>query len=124
MAATSTPDTTVDTVVWEPHPDHEGCSRVARHKTIREVRDELRVILGENPEGAEEYFTGTHAELDHQWPDGRLVVFAATGSNEGHYVHVGVIAGTEYMPCLLGKTFAGWAAAHALAGRLAQILGA
>lgn len=72
-------------------------------------------------------------QLDHdtKWcdlPIRWVKVWAVTGSNEGHYVHVdlALVEGREYVdtPFMLLKTFGGWDHAHALARRLTELLGA
>lgn len=56
-----------------------------------------------------------------------ICVFAATGSNEGHYIHVDLITqhnGSEgRIPLFLTKTFQGQEAAIQIAAELSRILG-
>jgi hypothetical protein len=102
-----------------------------RTKTVREVHAELVTLLGTEDDGfayvpgAEEYFDIYPAvAADQEWPVGRIVVFAVTGSSEGHYVHVEVLRDDDASRRLLilGKGFSGADDAWALARRLADIL--
>lgn len=49
-------DTTkiIETDVWERDPDNPGMMRHVRQRTVREVLDDLREVLGEYPRGGEE----------------------------------------------------------------------
>jgi hypothetical protein len=111
----------VDTSLWEPDPEHQGCSRRVRSKTVGEVFAQIRAIVGREPAGAEEYFmicTSVSPGMPWPGPDRRTVVYPVTGGSEGHYVHVA--AGDQTL--ILGKTFAGWDAAWDFAKFLAEIL--
>lgn len=111
----------VGTSVWEPDPEHPGCSRRVGSKTVGEVFAEIVAITGREPAGAEEYFMiASLVPPDTPWPDKtrRTVVHAVTGGREGHYIQVA--AGGQTL--ILGKTFAGWDAAWDFAKELAQIL--
>lgn len=118
----------VATQLWERNPDSpEGYMRVAYTKTIGEVLDEIRAIVGEYPEGGEEYFSvTTQRTLETPWPDGQIIVYPVTGGSEGHYIHVSVIDANkgwaDHQLVLTGKTFGGFDAAWAFAKRLAEML--
>ena len=127
--------TTIDTCEWESYiPEHanEGgytYLRVARRKTVAEVHNELEQRLGRdqwgyvNYPGVDEYLSVMDGDIE--WPEGRIVVFAVTGTSEGDYVHVEVHQpnGTRHL-LILGKTFHGRDAAWAAARRIADLLGA
>ena len=111
----------VETEVWEPLPD--GHCRLVRVKTVTEVFAEIRAVVGDRPEGAEEYLSvPIWIERDQEWPSGRIVVFAVTGASEGHYLHVEVLSPGGHQCVILGKTFQGKDAAWTLARRLADLL--
>lgn len=138
----------VETYIMEPVPDKPGYSRLARQKTVREVYEELRAILGHYPDGAEEYFSiGMYHTLDREtrgkhlsdderyevykrihggdtpWPEGRIHISVVTGGSEGHYTHVDVhTPDGEIADVFLCKTFMGWDAAWSFAKRLGEIL--
>jgi hypothetical protein len=122
----------VDTCVWVADPGRPGCLRAARRKTVAEVHRELVALAGRREDGitvvdgADEYFSVSLGVAgDREWPEGRIAVFAVTGGSEGHDVHVEVKASDGHAELMiLGKGFAGPAAARALARRLAGILGA
>lgn len=121
---------TVETDVWRPDADRPGYLLHVRDRTVGEVYDDLRAIIGEHPDGGEEYFTLMSAagarEASPLWPQGRIVVFSVTGSNEGDYVHVEVLDDGDGRRelVILAKTFAGRDASWAFARRLADLLGA
>lgn len=130
-------DHVIETQVWtrDTRPGREGYLVLERNRTVREVYDDVRAVLGEYPDGGEEYFSigpgvvrGVYDSAGtREWPVGRVVVFSITGSSEGDYVHVEVHDhnhGQERECVLLGKTFAGRDAAWAFARRLADLLGA
>lgn len=114
---------TVDTEVYEPHPDQPGYRRRARVKTVHEVCDELVTELGNYPAGGEE---GLHVYptvgADTLWPEGQIAVFPVTGGSEGHYTHVEVLAGEQRHLLMLAKTFDGFDAAWRFSRRLALLL--
>lgn len=85
---------------------------------------------GEETEGfIDEYFSLAHdypREAADQpiGPFERIICYAVTGGNEGHYIHVDVIRENGASDCLaLGKTFRGWDHAWAMAKRCAELLG-
>lgn len=112
-----TPVGTYDT--WE-----EACSRIASAdlgedvikrreslKTVREIRDELEVLLPENV--CTEYFSVMHQvegktmteSANCNWPDMHWVaIYAVKGGSEGHYVHVSRIHENKHEILLLWKT--------------------
>lgn len=120
----------VPTEIWVPDPEQhdKGYLMLERRRTIEEVYEDLRRILGRYPAGAEESFSIFPplgwAKPSPEWPKGRIACFAVTGSNEGHYVHVEVHPSSEGTRelVLIGKTFQGADAAWALARRLADLL--
>ncbi len=121
-SVSSKPLPTVDTAVWVPGPD--GYLLRVRVKTVREVFEEIRAVVGDRPAGAEDYFHISQSLSDERgWPAGLTVGFASAGHSEGHYVHVEVITGDQTCESvLLGKTFQGKDAAWAFARRLADLL--
>lgn len=126
MPETILPPVTVETEIWGPDFDKPGYQKLERRRTIREVCDDLHAILGPYPEGGEESFgifpTLAYKDPPPEWPKGRIAVFAITGANEGHYVHVEVHDQEKRVLVLLGKTFAGKDAAWKFARRLADLL--
>lgn len=117
---------TVQTQVWTPNPERPGYLRLERTRTVREVYDDLRAIVGEYPYGGEEYFSVSPITAGLlPWPEGRIVVFAVNGSSEGDYVHVEVqdvaYAGKRTQ-LMLAKTLDSRDAAWAFARRLADLL--
>lgn len=110
--------------VYEWKQDTEtGYSKKVKTKTVREVYDELRVILGEFPDGGDEYFMITTAvEGDLEWPSGDIVCFSVNGTSEGDYTHVEVHHGDRRQLVFLGKTFQGRDASWSFARRLADLL--
>src|SRR5204863_8528126 len=117
----------VETEVWEPNPDEPGYLQLVRRKTVDEVMDELRTIVGEYPTGGEEYFTSPLrliADDEPEWPAGTIIVYAVEGSSEGDYVHVDVIKHDgQRVAVLPAKTFTGRADARAFARRLYDRIG-
>jgi hypothetical protein len=94
-----------------------------RTKTVREVYEELRAILGEYPDGGEEYFSiAPSVRGEAEWPDGDIVSFSVNGSSEGDFVHVEVHRNGHRELVFLGKTFQGRDASWAFARRLADLL--
>ena len=121
--ADQAPRPQIETQVWEPDAERPGYLKLVRTKTVREVFVELSAILGEFPEGGEEYFTITVLQdEDVEWPEGNIVCFSVNGSSEGDYSHVEVHHGEKRQLLFLGKTFAGRDASWAFARRLADIL--
>jgi len=122
-AEATTGPATVDGEVWEADPDRPGYLKLIRTKSAAEVFAEIIAITGKDPEGGEEYFA-LDATKTGPWPArARIVCYAVTGANEGHYVHVGAIHdGGRYESLLIAKTFSGADAAWGLARRLATIL--
>lgn len=117
-------DPVIETQVWTPDPDRPGYLKHTSTRTVREVADQIRAIVGESPEGCNEYFSARFGpDPDRLWPEGRTIAYPVTGGSEGWYIHVDVIdpAGA-IQNVLLGKTFDGWDAAWAFAKRLAAIL--
>ena len=116
------PPVTVDTHIWAPGPD--GYRHLVRTKTIREVFDEVRAVVGPEPPGAEDYFRlpSTVSDDNCEWPTGRVIVLAVTGDSEGHYVHVEVLNLHGCHCMMLGKTLQGKDAAWTLARQLADLL--
>lgn len=125
---------TVETQVWVGDtergwsPEGGGYLRLVRTKSVREVYEELREILGEYPDGGEEYFTlmpelGKDDRGEGEWPQGRIVVFSVNGTSEGDYTHIEVHdnEGQRHL-MMLGKTFMGRDASWAFARRIADIL--
>lgn len=114
----------VEVYVWKKNEETGYLDKV-RTKTVWEVYEELRAILGQYPDGGEEYFCvpASAAVSDAaEWPDGDIVCFSVNGSSEGDYVHVEVhTAGRRYL-IFLGKTFMGRDASWAFARRLADLL--
>lgn len=111
----------VEVYEWKQNAETGYLDKV-RTKTISEVYEELRAILGEYPDGGEEYFTIVADDRHKPWPDGRIVSYSANGSSEGDYVHLSVMAEHGEHPIFLGKTFMGRDASWAFARRLADLL--
>lgn len=65
---------------------------------------------------------GREGELQ-DFPRGRIACFAVEGSNEGHYIHVAVIAVKtgHVTTALLGKTFLGLEVALAISNTLTRL---
>lgn len=120
----------VDTCEWESYVPEEAnqggytYQRVARRKAVGEVLGEIRAIVGKYPDGAEDYLSVLASSNDVAWPEGRIVVYAIHGSNEGDYVHIEVHVGSHCVPQILGKTFMGRDAAWLFARKVADLLGA
>lgn len=117
--------TTIATQIWEQDPEKPaGYQRLARTKTIGEVYQEIRDVVGEFPEGCNEYFSvSPMLPADTLWPEGRITVYPVTGDSEGHYIHVDVNGSRgEHQMIFLGKTFDGWDAAWSFAKKLAELL--
>lgn len=125
----------LDIYEYEKHLEMEGMLRHVRTKTIREVYDELREMLGEYPDGGEEYFSpSTTTDPKAEWPQGRIVCYSVNGTSEGDYSHVDVhgyshvdVQGygsgvSALIPIFTGKTFMGRDASWAFARLLADIL--
>lgn len=123
-------DPQIPTQVWEPDPERPGYSKLVRVRSIGEVAEDLRAALGDYPDGADEYLSAF--DRGQPWPDGRIVVYAVNGSNEGQYVHVSVVnindSPQPHRTVILGKTCAegdaGRDAAWGCARRIADLLGA
>lgn len=113
--------TPIATASYRPDPDRPGYQLHVRDRTIGEVYDDLRAVLGEYPAGGEEYFTTIPAAA-RSWPHGRIVVFSVTGSSEGDYTHVEVHGDDGRDLIFLGKTFDGRDASWDFARRLADLL--
>jgi hypothetical protein len=109
----------VEVYVWKGSDD--GYLHKTRTKTVSEVYDELRAILGEYPDGGEEYFQVTQ-DAPAEWPAGDIVCFSVNGSSEGDYTHVEVHNGRKRTLVMLGKTFAGRDSSWSFARRLADLL--
>lgn len=108
---------------WKARDDGSGILDKVRTKSIGEVYVELSAILGEFPDGGEEYFhVAVAAHRPDEWPAGEIVCFSVTGSSEGDYTRVEVHAGERRTLVFLGKTFMGRDASWAFARRLADIL--
>ncbi len=116
------PQSRIEVYEWEKRGD-DGYLYKARTKTVGEVYEELREVLGEYPDGGEEYF-GLMVNLNGsmEWPEGNIVCFSVNGSSEGDYTHVEVHNGKERTLIFLGKTFMGRDASWAFARRLADLL--
>jgi hypothetical protein len=113
----------IEVYEWEPTPD--GYLRKRRTKTVGEVYAELRAILGEYPDGGEEYFCmayGASPSSNREWPEGDIVCFSVNGSSEGDFVHVECHRNGSRELVFLGKTFMGRDASWAFARRLADLL--
>ena len=111
----------VEVYLWKRTGD--GYLGKVRAKTVSEVYDELRVHLGEYPDGGEEYFSvSVSTRSDREWPDGDIVCFSVNGSSEGDYVHCQVHYNGHHELIFLGKTFMGRDASWAFARRLADLL--
>lgn len=93
-----------------------------RTKMIGEVHDELREILGEYPDGGEEYFSVMGSARDDEWPEGDIVCYSVNGSSEGDYVHIDVQRDGKRQLVMVAKTFMGRDASWAFARRLADLL--
>ncbi|MFH1921776.1 MAG: hypothetical protein ABIP48_18075 [Planctomycetota bacterium] len=81
--------------------------------------DEYFSIGHDHPRGAEDQPIGQF------W---RIICYAVTGGNEGHYVHVEIVRekglpGEQIDTLALGKTFRGWDHAWTMAKRCAELLG-
>jgi hypothetical protein len=124
----------IPTELWGQNPERpEGYLRHLGQRSIRDVFDDLTAALGfhegeqDGVPGCDEYWSPQLArgtELD--WPKGRIIVYAVTGGSEGHYTHVDVCDdedGRGLSTVILGKTFDGFDAAWAFAGRVAKLLG-
>ncbi|MGB9825437.1 MAG: hypothetical protein ACPLRU_02080 [Desulfofundulus sp.] len=107
--------------IWEPDPEKPGYLRFVRMKTLQEVFSELKTRLEADNLLPDEYFSispdyryleryrGKKYDKiplpENYW---RVISFAAKGTSEGHYIHVGVITRDgEYLDLFLGKTFRG-----------------
>lgn len=119
----------VATEVWRKDPDRPGYLKLLCRRSVQEVYDDLRTIVGEYPHGGEEYFSvvrNADGLLLRDWPHrpgSRLAVFAVNGSSEGDYVHVEVHDGSGGRELvLLAKTFEGRDAAWQFARCLADLL--
>jgi hypothetical protein len=132
----------VETRVWVParHPDYpaEEYVRPARRKSVGEVRDELTLLLGSYPDGAEEGGLGVYpgTDPDQPWPAGQVIAYARPGGCEGWNVYVEVAdldvdvpasdAGTPMIAhriLLCGKTLSNEDGAYALARHLTWMFG-
>lgn len=112
----------VEVYVWD-RSDPSGYLTKTRTKTVREVFDEVYAILGEYPEGGEEYFMiSTRVNGEGEWPEGDIVCFSVNGSSEGDYSHVEVHKGSSRTLLFLGKSFMGRDASWTFARRLADLL--
>jgi hypothetical protein len=114
----------IDTQLWEPDPEKPGVLRLVRDRTIREVFDDLRVALGEDPQAARSTSWCVRTlPVTPPWPKGHIAVWATRGANEGDYVHVDVLHDSRVQSVLLAKTFHGRDAAWAFARNVADLLG-
>ena len=112
----------VEVYVWD-RKVRPGYLTKVRTKTVGEVYDELRAILGDYPDGGEEYFSvSVSTRPDREWPDGDIVCFSVNGSSEGDYVHCQIHYNGHHELIFLGKTFMGRDASWAFARRLADLL--
>jgi hypothetical protein len=114
----------IETSVWRRDPDRPGNLAHVRQRTVREVYDDLRAVVGECPHGGEDSFSPYVSRRGRDWPKGRIVVFVVGGANEGDYVHVEVHCDPDGHRelVMLAKTFDGRDAAWAFARRLADLL--
>lgn len=114
---------------WVPDPERPGYLKFVSTPTYRSVLTRLEAVL--QAEGfIDEYFLASfsvEAKMDEpfprnvRWP----AAWAVTGGSEGHYIHVDLVfSDGRHEPIALGKTFAGWDHAWAMAKRIAEILGA
>jgi len=111
----------VNVYVWKANADTGYLDKV-RTKIVREVFDELREILGEYPDGGDEYFSCVFPAFGAEWPDGDIVCFSVNGTSEGDYCHVEIHQNGHRELIFLGKTFQGRDASWAFARRLADLL--
>jgi hypothetical protein len=115
--------------------DEEGYVRNERGRPVSEIVKDLNESLGKM-EWPDEPFGGKYEGMGLWWDSSNdrpiwpvewswISCFAVTGSNEGHYVHVEVIAnGGSRKLMALHKTFGGRARAQLIASRCALLLGA
>lgn len=82
----------IETAIWAPSTTAPGMIRRTGYRRIRDVLADLNARLeGEGIRGGEGGFSH-HGDPAQLWPRSRWIVgHAVTGSNEGHYVHVGVV---------------------------------
>lgn len=114
---------TVSVAEWKSREDGSGILDKVRTKSIGEVFQEVRAIVGDNPDGAEDYFQVAYANSPpEEWPAGEIVCFSMNGTSEGDYTHVEVHTEARRTLCFIGKTFMGRDASWAFARRLADIL--
>jgi len=106
----------IDIEVWEPNPKKPGYLRFVRMKTVQEVFDELKARLEADGLLPDEYFmvsskyrySDEYREIPVPKDWWRVVCFAVKGTNEGHFIHIGIImAGGQYQDLFLSKTFQG-----------------
>ncbi|MDA8261221.1 MAG: hypothetical protein M0Z47_00160 [Actinomycetota bacterium] len=126
---------TIDPHLYEPDPDNPPYLRYVGSMLVRDVAEVLAEALGKDEDGfvpGFDYFAESAYDDMRPWPgapgDGlwRVVCFAATGANEGWYVHVGAIYGNavrgRYEDLLCGKVDEGEWFAHEAVARIARIL--
>jgi len=91
-------------------------------KTLREVCEELRPVVGQDPE-LEHFAVEVLTDGDAFFPEsGFIACYAVAGGSEGHWVHVDAIRGQTAQPLFRAKTFGGLDHAIGIASRLTRAL--
>lgn len=117
----------VETAIWEPVPDNPGMIRIKKTRELRKVFTQVKKIVDRFPAAFNlEYisFGGSRA----QFPESLTwVIYAAPGTNEGHFVRVAFIdhgdrKNQALQPFAMAKTFGGWELALRLANFLTVLL--
>ena len=119
---------TVATEEWRTDPERPGCLRLERRRTVREViaqlNERLKWLDMQSDESDWHSLLGYEdgQSRDMEWPEGRIAVFAVTGSSEGHYMHLHVLKDGKETLIALAKTFRGFDFATIYAYTTARLL--
>lgn len=125
-------DNPVPVDIWHKELDSNGqpTGRAIQtdYRTLGEILKDLEAFLKERYEDPNlDYFqlAGLEHRLTSKWPSeyGHIACFVATGTSEGHYIHVELV-NSKRIPLFIAKTFGGFDHAWAIAIAIAEALGA
>jgi hypothetical protein len=84
---------TIEVEVWEPNPEKPGYLKQVGTRTIEEVFEQVKARIPKDLMDHMDYFMYSSRDGKNEMPCGRWIsAYPVIGDNEGHYVHVDVIA--------------------------------